>query len=46
MSTAPLGIVQELFGTTDDVSEKGMLLSVTVAEVVEVQPFVPVAVTV
>ena len=46
MSMAPFGVVQEVFGVGTEDSENGALLSATIAELVEVQPFAPVTVTV
>ena len=46
MSMAPFGVVQEVFGVGTDDKENGALLSETIAELVEVQPFAPVTVTV
>ncbi len=45
ISTAPFPATQDVLATVEDVTENGALLFVTVAEDVDVQPFVPVTVT-
>ncbi len=45
ISTAPFPATQDVLAMSEDVTENGALLFATVAEAVEVQPFVPVTVT-